>query len=472
MSRYLDSMRKEISQPIDVGIHALELYFPKNYVDQSKLEEFDKVSPGKYTIGLGQLQMGFFCDHEDINSICLTVLNNLLEKNQIDKSSIGYLAVGTETLVDKSKSVKTVLMNLFEENHDIEGVDIKNACYGGTQAIYSAIDWVYSNWESEKRYALAVMGDVAIYAPGPARCTGGAGAFAVLIGPGAPFVFERGLRGSYMNDLYDFYKPIGGMTTDFPIVDGSLSLNSYLIAAEECYKAYCIKSKRLYNRDVSLNSFDSIMFHSPFTKLVQKTVGKLSYLDFLSNKGDYLLEGGNFNEYQSSGSDELNNNKNFINTCVKISSKIWEKKTKPNTIFNARIGNMYTSSLYSQLVARISRLSGNSEDKNIQPFLLFSYGSGCASTMFSIRLNITNSNKESFDHVLNASIDAIKRLEERVETSPEYYTEKLLEREALTLGGIPYTPTSLGNEEKDNLFPGTYYLKHVDSLYKREYDRY
>lgn len=58
------------------------------------------------------------------------VVHNLLEKYNIDPKSIGRLDVGTETIIDKSKSVKTVLMDLFSENTDIEGIDSKNACYG------------------------------------------------------------------------------------------------------------------------------------------------------------------------------------------------------------------------------------------------------------------------------------------------------------------------------------------------------
>ena len=42
------------------------------------------------------------------------------------------------------------------------------------------------------RYALVVCGDIAVYASGNARCTGGAGAIAMLIGPDAPLVFEPG----------------------------------------------------------------------------------------------------------------------------------------------------------------------------------------------------------------------------------------------------------------------------------------
>jgi 3-hydroxy-3-methylglutaryl CoA synthase len=35
-------------------------------------EKFDNASAGKYTNGLGQLNMAFFTDREDINSIALT----------------------------------------------------------------------------------------------------------------------------------------------------------------------------------------------------------------------------------------------------------------------------------------------------------------------------------------------------------------------------------------------------------------
>lgn len=35
----------------DVGILAMEMYTPQRFVSQEKLETFDKVSAGKYTIG-------------------------------------------------------------------------------------------------------------------------------------------------------------------------------------------------------------------------------------------------------------------------------------------------------------------------------------------------------------------------------------------------------------------------------------
>lgn len=135
-----------------MGIIAMELYFPSQYVDQAELEQFDGVPAGKYTIGLGQARMGFCSDCEDINSLCLTVVQRLMERNGLSYDSVGRLEVGTETIIDKSKSVKTVIMQLFEDsgNTDVEGIDTTNACYGGTAALFNAVNWVESSsWDGE-----------------------------------------------------------------------------------------------------------------------------------------------------------------------------------------------------------------------------------------------------------------------------------------------------------------------------------
>jgi hydroxymethylglutaryl-CoA synthase len=90
--------------------------------------------------------MAFVTEQEDIVSISLTAVRNLLEKNNISPKEIGRLEVGTETMIDKSKSLKTHLMALFaaEGNHDLEGVTSINACYGSTNAIFNTLNWVES----------------------------------------------------------------------------------------------------------------------------------------------------------------------------------------------------------------------------------------------------------------------------------------------------------------------------------------
>lgn len=146
--------------PEDVGILAMEVYFPYYCVNQTELEKFDGVGQGKYTIGLGQSNMGFCSDVEDIHSLCLTVVQGLVERNGVRYEDIGRLEVGTETIIDKSKSVKSVLMQLFADsgNTSVEGIDTTNACYGGTQALFNAAAWVESSaWDGELPWQLVLM---------------------------------------------------------------------------------------------------------------------------------------------------------------------------------------------------------------------------------------------------------------------------------------------------------------------------
>lgn len=99
------------------------LIHPPQCISETDLEQFDGVSAGKYTIGFGQQYMACCDDREDINSFALSAVSGLLKKYNVDPKSIGRLEVGTETVVDKSKSTKTVLMDLFKDsgNTDIEG---------------------------------------------------------------------------------------------------------------------------------------------------------------------------------------------------------------------------------------------------------------------------------------------------------------------------------------------------------------
>ena len=63
----------------------------------------------------------------------------------------------------------------------LQGVDSLNACYGGTAALFNAVNWVESRaWDG--RLALVVAADIAMYAAGPARPSGGCGAIAMLVG--------------------------------------------------------------------------------------------------------------------------------------------------------------------------------------------------------------------------------------------------------------------------------------------------
>jgi len=108
-----------------------------------------------------------------------------------------------------------------------------------------------------------------------------------------------------MSDVYDFYKP--NLGSEYPVVNGPLTINSYLTALEGSFSAY--KKKRIQqlallepteihncgttgasdcsdNSDsgfeedqsgtqLSIFEFDFMVYHTPFGKMTQKAHARL-----------------------------------------------------------------------------------------------------------------------------------------------------------------------------------------------------
>ncbi|KAK9504119.1 hypothetical protein O3M35_010525 [Rhynocoris fuscipes] len=463
--RSSQNFKKMGTWPDDVGILGLHAVIPSSYVLQKELEEFHKVSAGKYTIGLGQDKMGFCTDREDINSLCLTAVSQLVSKCGISYKDIGRLEVGTETIIDKSKSVKSVLMQLFEEsgNHDVEGVDTTNACFGGTSALNNALSWIESSaWDG--RLAIVVAGDIAIYAEGSARPTGGAGAIAILVGPNAPLVVERGLRATYMAHAYDFYKP--NLSSEYPTVDGKLSIQCYLSALDKCYQLYCQKARKLSglndesNDAVGLNSFDAMIFHSPYCKLVEKSLARLVFIDFLNTPSDRVPEVyPGLEQFINYKLENTYFDKEVEKSFMNFSKEIYKKKTLSSLWLSNQIGNMYTASLYGGLVSYLCNKSVN--DLSGQRIGLFSYGSGLASSMFSIKIRAG----QKLNNLVSSLEYLNENLNKRLKVDPIEFS-KLMEIREENHNNAPYIP--VGNV--DWLYPGTWYLVDIDDKFRRKYN--
>lgn len=81
---------KKDKTEMQVGIEAIEMYIPNSFVDQTDLgtslpipEKHNNVSEGKYTKGLGQLQLSFAYPFEDVNSMALTGKNASIQPSAI-----------------------------------------------------------------------------------------------------------------------------------------------------------------------------------------------------------------------------------------------------------------------------------------------------------------------------------------------------------------------------------------------------
>ena len=66
-----------------------------------------------------------------------------------------------------------------------------------------------------------------------------------------------------MEHAYDFYKP--DVTSEYPVVDGKLSIDCYLRAIDHCQQQLKEKSGK------TIKDFDFFCFHTPFSKMVQKS---------------------------------------------------------------------------------------------------------------------------------------------------------------------------------------------------------
>ena len=313
-------------------------------------------------------------------------------------------------------------MQLFQDsgNNNIEGVDTVNACYGGTNALFNAINWVESSaWDG--RDAIVCAGDIALYKKGNARPTGGAGCVAMLVGPDAPLVFEPGKRGSYMQHVYDFYKP--DLTSEYPVVDGHFSVTCYTEAVDACYKAYNEREASQQTNGIAngfhdtpedatpLDRFDHVLFHAPCCKLVAKSYARLLYNDYRANPDNpaFVSVPKELRDltYQHSLTD-----KTVEKTFMALSKKHFQARVQPSIQVPTMCGNMYCASVYSSLVALISNVP--SESFKGRRVGIFSYGSGLASSLFSMKVvgDVSPMVKQ---------LDLHTRLDARRTVSPETY---------------------------------------------------
>lgn len=479
------------SRAKEIGIVALEIHFPNAFVDHAKLEAYDGVPAGKYTVGLGQKKLAAVCEAEDVNSFALTVVDRLLTRYAVPHAAIGRVEVGTESAVDKAKSVKSTLMQLFAEHGvtDVCGVDNVNACFGGTAALFNAVCWMESgDWDG--RLALVVAADIAVYAAGPARPSGGAGAVAVLIGPNAPLVVERGVAAFHFENVYDFFKP--RMTSEYPEVDGKLSVECYIRALTRCYVAYCGKllsivenaqnqSKMLLSSVNAANCFedcnkekvldaervprfvDFFIFHSPFSKMARKAFARVCLLHEAIASGTLDVR-----KAEAAQLDAVPWPKHVESALIAANSAAFEARCEAATLCSAEIGNMYCASLYAALVAFVSEQGRSDASSHAEAAIsgrrigLFSYGSGLGSAFFSLRVRCAAGVVS-----MGQRIDLEARLEARCEISAESYADLMQRRESVyaTAAFCPAPPAHF-------LVPGAFYLEAVDERFRRSYRRH
>ncbi|MFC4651633.1 hydroxymethylglutaryl-CoA synthase [Lactococcus nasutitermitis] len=317
-----------------VGIDKLAFFVPNFYVDMTELAVARNVDPAKFHIGIGQDQMAVNPITEDIITLAANAAAAVLDEK--DKQMIDMVIVGTESAVDESKASAVIVHGLLDIQPFARSIEIKEACYGATAGLALAYDHVRQYPEQK---VLVIAADIAKYGLNTGgEPTQGAGAVAIVVSA-APHILVLGNDNvSLTQDVYDFWRPMGQA---YPSVDGKFSNATYIDAFSQVWDEYARRT------GTHFANFAGLVFHTPYTKMGKKAMLPKIEAEPI-NLQEHLLA-----QYEK------------------------------GIIYNRRVGNLYTGSLYLSL---ISLLENSSELVAGDKLGLFSYGSGSVAEFFSAEL--------------------------------------------------------------------------------------
>nr|CAD7592467.1 unnamed protein product [Timema genevievae] len=216
---------------------------------------------------------------------------------------------------------------------------------------------------------------------------------------------------------------------------------------------------------IQLKHLDAMLFHSPYCKLVQKSLARLVLNDYvLTPKNELAAKFPGLEDFAQVKLENTYFDRDVEKAFMTFSKDDFEKKTKPSLFIANQVGNMYTPSLYGGLVSLLvcesaSELAG----KRVG---LFSYGSGLASSLYSLRISKDASKGSALDKLLSGLSYVKPMLEGRKALNPLEFSQIMEVREK-NHHKAPYTPQS----SPETLFPGTWYLDYIDDKHRRFYQR-
>lgn len=359
-----------------IGIDKIGFAMPKYFLDIADLAKARNINANKYVKGLLQLEMSIAPITQDIVTLGATAASEFLTEE--DKKNIDMIIIGTESGIDQSKSASIFIHSLLGLSPFTRAIEVKEACYGGTAAIAIAKNHVVSNPESS---VLVITSDLAKYGIGATgESTQGAGSCAMLIKKDPSILILNDDNVYQTRDIMDFWRP---NYSDFPHVDGHFSTKQYLDCLETTWNEYSKK----FNK--SLDDFEAICFHLPFPKIGLKGLNTIVPKQENENLKDKL-------------------NENFHTSII----------------YNQKVGNIYTGSLYLNLLSLLENSRSLSSGDNI---LMYSYGSGAVCEIFSVTL------VDGFEKRLRS--DRMADFDARVKLSIEEYEKMFFEKIELDENG-------------------------------------
>ncbi|MGL5899668.1 MAG: hydroxymethylglutaryl-CoA synthase family protein [Lactobacillaceae bacterium] len=320
-----------------IGISKITGYFPQRYVKMRDLAVARREDPQKYLIGLGQEKMAVVGGNEDAVSLGLNAVKRLItDLDDREKSQIKMVIWATESSTDESKAASLNLIDTLQLPDNGRYFEIKEACYGGTAALALAFAQVALHPETK---IIVVTSDIARYGlKTKGEVTQGAGSIAMMVEDSSNIALSPfGQPAYYAKNIADFYRPQG---QNAAIVQGQLSNQSYLNFFYQVFQDF-FKKQDLIPEEIKL-----INFHLPYTKIGLKGLEKVKDQVSLST-------------YEE-----------------------WVKLFNQGKALNAEIGNIYTGSLYLNLISNM--LQGNFSSGDLLG--MYSYGSGAQGEFYVLKV--------------------------------------------------------------------------------------
>jgi len=388
------------------GIDDISIYIPRLYLDAGDFAKARGLDPEKLERGLGIGQMAIVDTNQDPACLAANACLKVMQKNKLTPDKIGRLYVATESSFDESKAMNSYVIGMLEQVYGEDtfghcgGIECKFACVSGSYALYDNTNWIRAG-ESEDKYALVVVSDIAKYDLGSSgEVTQGAGAIAMLLNEKPRLLsFDPKVTSTSIKNEYDFYRPFGKET---PIVHGQYSNLLYLIQVKNALIDYKRKVKetgliKLKEGETILDHIDYLNMHLPYSNMGKKALAYLvrhewralpRWEKIIEEIGmeepipkdprgtiESVLEDAEFMTKDHQFTKLFTNTEKYV--------ELYESKLASSLIASKMIGNLYTASLYLGFRSSLEFEYQNGIDLKGKRVGFCSYGSGASAMIFS-----------------------------------------------------------------------------------------
>jgi len=388
------------------GIDDISIYIPRLYLDAGDFAKARGLDPEKLERGLGIGQMAIVDTNQDPACLAANACLKVMQKNKLTPDKIGRLYVATESSFDESKAMNSYVIGMLEQVYGEDtfghcgGIECKFACVSGSYALYDNTNWIRAG-ESEDKYALVVVSDIAKYDLGSSgEVTQGAGAIAMLLNEKPRLLsFDPKVTSTSIKNEYDFYRPFGKET---PIVHGQYSNLLYLIQVKNALIDYKRKVKetgliKLKEGETILDHVDYLNMHLPYSNMGKKALAYLVRHEWRAlPRWEKIIEEIGMEEpipkdprgtIESVLEDAEFMTKDHQFTKLFTSTEkyveLYESKLASSLIASKMIGNLYTASLYLGFRSSLEFEYQKGVDLEGKRVGFCSYGSGASAMIFS-----------------------------------------------------------------------------------------